>query len=620
METPTEPPPTLTTRARTAIGLVVTYVVVSLILTWPLALHLSDTLVGLAQVDLFDTAWLRLATARSLWAGTWPHTTELFAPAGYPLAGLLPNALDHVLAAPFVLLLPWPLADNLYWLALLTANGLAAHALGRQEGGSHRAGFLIGVLFATSDAVLREANLGRSPEAMLFATPLYLAAILRTLRPTGRWRDAIAAGGWLAVAGLGYWYQALFLVVVSVPLGAAALTTPDRLAAVRRCAAAAATAVCVVVIPLALVLSRQDDLPDPSQAAAPPTLDLTQRIAEIPTSDRWQFGQGSDPAWPLRPTPLDRSNRISVVLLGTAFLGLCRRQSLPGWAIAAMWLVPASMILGPYAKLGEAPLTLGGHPVWLPAGWIAEIFPIFERLSWPQRWGATAILPLLLLAAQAPAPRRWAAIAILEALLLSGNAPLALTDVTPVLGWRRLATDGGAVLVVPLDRQGPKGPTIGLIYRAVGGAIAAPVDIPPGAAKPQAWEEWQRTCTFCAWVDQLPDAHPPRRDAPNPKVAAFDPASLDALRADHITAIAVDATPGGMVSSARSRRLRHTLDAAIGPSEDVGSAYVWWLDERASTGTATARDAWRKTVLSHPPLSGHAPDSRTIVRPVRWEP
>lgn len=591
----------------------VAYLALAVALTWPLVAHMGDAIPGIAQVDLFDTVWLRLATAKMFLEGTYPLTHEVFAPAGYPLGDLLPNSFDHLLAAPFVLLLPWPLADNLFWIALLAANGLAAHRLGRQEGGTHAAGFLVGVLFASSDAILREANLGRSPEAMLFATPMYVAAILRVLREDGRPRDAIAAGVWMALAGLGYWYQALFHVIVSIPLGIPLLRAPWRRAGLARVALAAFVAITFVAVPLSIILARRDDMPDPTQASFPAALHLTPRDLAIPEDARWPFGQGSDALWPLRPTPLDRSNRLSIVLLGTAFLGSRARRDdgvLRVWVLAAMFLIPAVMILGPYVKIGDVPPLVAGGPIALPARWLALVSSTFDRLSWPQRWGSTALLPLLLLAARSPAAGRWAAIGLLEALLLSGNAPLALTDIRPFSGWRSLEGAPGAVLVLPLNRQGQKGPTIGLIYREIGGPVGAVVEIPPGAGAPVAWDEWQRQCRFCEWFAHVsPDEHPP---------LALDPDAVRDLRRQKIAAIAVDATPGGVMMASRARRLRRELDAAIGPSVDVGSAYVWWLAPGAPPKPMKNADAWRKQVLSGTPLSGHHPPSRTIVRPVGW--
>ncbi|MFH1467065.1 MAG: hypothetical protein ABIO70_21965 [Pseudomonadota bacterium] len=128
-------------RALATAGLLgLAYLALASLLTWPLALHLADSLLGTPAMDQVDTAWLRLAAARWL-TGQEPG---IFAPFGYDLPAVVPNWMDHLLGAPLVLLLPWPLADNLWWIGVLAANGLAAHVLGRQVGGGHGAGLLAG--------------------------------------------------------------------------------------------------------------------------------------------------------------------------------------------------------------------------------------------------------------------------------------------------------------------------------------------------------------------------------------------------------------------------------------------------------------------------------------------
>ena len=172
------------------------YAALAVVLTWPLVLHLNDHAVGLANLDQMDTALLRGVVARMVAEpGQFVWSTELGAPVGYPARVLLPNWVDHLSGAPLVWLLPWPLSDNLWWLAVLTLNGLAAHVLGVQVGGSHRAGVLCGVAFASCDAVLREATFGHAPQAMVFWGPLYLAALLRVLGGEALARRLDQSGG-----------------------------------------------------------------------------------------------------------------------------------------------------------------------------------------------------------------------------------------------------------------------------------------------------------------------------------------------------------------------------------------------------------------------------------------
>lgn len=572
------------------------YVALAVAVTWPLGAHLGDQVLGFAQVDQMDTAWLRLALARLLAAPwTWPWSTEIDAPAGYPLGWLAPNLLDHATAAPLVLTLPWPIADNLWWLLALAANGLAAHALGRQEGGSHAAGALTGVAFALSEPILREANLHHAPQALVFSAPLYLAALLRLVRDDGTRRDAVVAGIWLAVAGLTYWYLAMFLGFVSIPLALA------HRAAWRRVATAGGLAAAIAVIPILVLLAGRASLPDSSESP-PADPGTSADLADFAPYDRWVFTQGSDPLWPVRATPLDRSNRLGVTLLAAAIVGAAvaprreRRWLVAGAAIAGI------AVCGHWLKWGEDPVRIGGHAIPLPTAALAALSGTFDRLTWPQRWGIAVPLLLLPLAARAPRPAVFAVLAAIEPFVLSANAPLATTPVGQFDGWRALA-GAERVLVLPLDRTGPKAPSLGFVYRAVGRPLVAAVEVPPGAARPDAWEQWRRESQLAEWLAT--------GDGPLPVGA------LDQLRADGVDVIAIDRTPGGAVPEGRGLPLQQRLQASLGPPIDYGACVAWWIDGRAPPAGLADGDRWR--ALEQRRLAAWpSPKARSVMRPVRW--
>lgn len=586
------------------------YLALAAALTWPMVLRPHAVVPGIPQVDQMDTAWLRLAVARGLLdPASWPHSTEVHAPVGYPVGWLVPNLLDHVTGAPFALALPWPVGDNLWWLLALAGNGLAAHLLGVRLGGSHGAGALCGVLFATCEPVLREANLHHAPQVLLFASPLYVLALWRATTPDGTRGDAVLAGLAFATAALGYWYQGLFLAIASVaPAIAAVWRARDDPGPLRRLALAAGLAAAVGVGPLALYLSAGDGVPDPSEAP-PADPGLTRLAAAVPDAHRWTLSQGADPLWPLRPTPLDRSNRLSAALLAAAVLGGLATPRGRRWPWVASAAVAGVLLMGPYLKVGEDPALVAGRPVPLPGLVLAEVSGLYARLSWPQRWGVIVPLMLLPLAARAPRPRVWAAVALIEAFVVSGNAPLHLTPIDNFDGWRSLAAADGAVLVLPLDREGPKGPSLGFIYRASGRPLVTPTQVPPGAAPAAAWEDWRRRSKFAEWL---------AADRATGRAVPLPPDALDQLRDENIDAIAIDATPGGLLGPDRVRGWRERLERHLGPPIDYGSALVWWLDppEPAPPGIERG-DYWRLRVAERladaPEVAGP-----TIVRPVYW--
>ena len=206
--------------ATRSLGLFLGYLGAALILSWPLALHLDSALLGFPSIDSHDTLTLRgLFASLLLSPEAWPLSTDAWFPIGYPILLLMPNLLDHLMAAPLVWLLPFPVADNLWWMVVMMLHGWAAHRLGRRAGGSEGAGWLCGLAFMISEPLLREANLHHSPQALVFWAPLYLEAILDLREGRGEVRRAaVRAGIFLALSGLSYWYLAFFLGLASIPL------------------------------------------------------------------------------------------------------------------------------------------------------------------------------------------------------------------------------------------------------------------------------------------------------------------------------------------------------------------------------------------------------------------
>ncbi len=558
------------------------YLALALVITWPLALHLGDRLLGTPGMDQVDTAWLRLAAARWL-TGQDPG---VFAPVGYALPQVIPNWVDHLLGAPFALLLPWPLGDNLWWLLVLAANGLAGHVLGRQVGGSHGAGALCGVAFACCEPVLREANLSHAPQALVCWAPLFLAALLRSLEPEGRLRHALLAGMFLAFSALTYWYQGLFLVVLAAPVvisetwrqlraGRLQPPVPHRVLAVVLCLALCA-------LPLYLALGSAPDL-------AGLSTEVMRRIpgqggSPVPTEHAWSFLHGSGPAWPFLAEPGSTSSRLSLVLLGAALWGAWRSPR-HRWA----WLVAAVagglLLMGPYLQVAGRAVRLGGHLVPLPGLFLAELSDALARLHWPLRWGVIVPLALLPLAARAPRPAIWAGALLVEVVLLSSNAPVASSPVDQLAGWRVLSASPGPVLVLPQEIAADGPSSTGLILRAAGCPLANELGIPPRASQPLEFRRWQDDLELRGWWRFLRATG--RFESP-------PPAALEQLRQEGIAAVALDVTPGGYLSPHENQAIAALVAKGLGEPDDHGAVLLWWLAPPPSTPAPMENGAaWR---------------------------
>lgn len=562
-------------------GLVlVAYLALAVVLSWPLALHLSDATLGYPSPDNMDTAQLRRVVAMGLSVdGT---SRELFPPVGYNAQALMPNLLDHWLALPLVRALPWPLADNLWWLAVLALNGVAGHAAGWALGGSHRSGVLCGVAFACAEPVLREANMGHAPQALACSGPLVVWGLVRCLASDGTWRHSVGLGSAMALAGCTYWYFGMFFGVLCLPPVVAAALRSEQRVGLARVAVAATVCLGLIALPAWLALGGWDELAMTDRGLLPAMSDA--RLAVLPATERFLFSQSGGLDWLWARMPPDRSNRLTMTAviaaaLATRSMGNRRWR----WWIAAA--LGGVLLMGPFLSWLGAPVVLNGRPIALPWYWIAQLSPILERLHWPQRWGVVVPLALLPLLARSHRPLLFAALVVMETLAFSPHAPTSLTPTTQYDGWRVLAElpDEQAVLVLPLDpeKAGDTNQTalLGLAYRAAEQPLVAETRLPGGAQVPL---DWKRVV--------------PRLDLLNPDIDTE--VVLAALKEHEVGAVVLDVTPGGSTRlddvQRYRKRLERRLADAFGAPEDHGSILVWWVSRPASAAPPpTGPTAWR---------------------------
>ncbi len=576
------------------------YLALACVLTWPLVVHLQDLAVGYPSPDNMDTAQLRRVVAMGLEAdGT---SLQLFPPVGYNARALMPNQLDHWLAAPLVRVLPWPLADNIWWLAVLTLNGLAGHLVGRSLGGSHRAGVLCGVAFACAEPILREANMGHAPQAMAFSGPLVVWALARSLAPDGTWRHAVGLGAAMALAGVTYWYFGMFFAALCVPVVAAAALHPAERPGVVRVGLGAVVCLLLAAVPAWLAMSGWDDLAMTDRALLPPI--SNPELAVLPASDRFIVTQSGGLDWAWESMPPDRSNRLSLAVVVAAMAGTfaASGQRLRWWLAAG---VGGILLMGPFLAYQGSPVLLGERPIALPWYWISHLSPVLERLHWLQRWGIVVPLALLPLLARTPRPLVAAAFVLAEALLVSHHAPLLTMPTTQFDGWRPLATlpDDRSVLVLPIQEDTDHMAILGLAYRAAEQPLIAPMRLPGGARAPI---EWQKAVAPLNLVGRKPT----------------ESWTVDVLREQGIGAVVVDATPGGKVHPDQLPQLLdkvgRMLEPELGPPEDHGSVLVWWVDPpESATAPLESPDSWREDQFRALDVANRAMDASPHAA-MRW--
>ncbi|HJN72479.1 MAG TPA: hypothetical protein QGF58_00980 [Myxococcota bacterium] len=559
------------------------YLLVVVLLTWPLPM--GGSVLGYPNVDLLDTI-----TLRGLFAGG-----AAYFPVGYPLHLLLPNVLDHALGWPLAKLLPFPLSDNLWWLLVLVGNGLAGHWMGWRLSGDHLVAAFAGCAWLCSDWLLREANLHHAPQALALFAPLCLAHAIPALRGGSR-TDALLGGLFLGLASVAYWYFGLFLGV--------ALLTQLRRSTWRRALEGAGVALLIAGPLLAWTLAHAAQMPLADPAVTPAPLQVPGDVSALPESMRFVAQHGTDPALPFRGEPLDRSNRVPLVLLGLAAAGLVLRRE---WRLLAMALTGLVFSLGPFLKLGEDLVLVGEDPLSLPFRWLGSLHPFLERLHWPERWGLLIPLGLIPLALRVPRVQLLTPLLVAEVLLLSGNAPLQTWDVSDLEGWRAVEAADGAVLELPLSRGGLAAPLVGLHARYHRRAIVNPLLLPPGEAPPEAWQDWVHSQPLVEAILELENGGNPGDPGPD---------AVRSLAEEGVGAIALDALPGSVMKGSQVIRSRQQLSKLLGDPEDHGCVLVWWVKPpRWQTEPVDNGHAWREGVEERYEETAR-PELNTLIEPV----
>lgn len=318
---------------------------------------------------------------------------------------------------------------------------------------------------------------------------------------------------------------------------------------------------------------------------------------------------GNDLLFWWHSTPIDVTNRVSLVLVLAAILGSRHWAPARRWALWFGVLLGSTMVLGPYLRWEDALLTWNDEPITLPFQWLRSLHPTMARLTWPERWGILIPLGLVALAARAPRPWLFGLGVVVESFLLSGNLPVLTTSVQHERCWSKLASASGAVLELPLRRGGLRASRVGLHQRFHGRPVVNPVLLPPGVKAPDDWNRWMRAQPFVEYLREFEQGRWPA-----------DPGA-DAIRAFRnagVSVLALDVEPGGVLSQGGTNRYKAGLTRHLGAPIDLGCALVWWMDGRdtAPEGVEDG-DAWRISVARYKELHPNPPID-ALIQPL-WD-
>jgi hypothetical protein len=459
--------------ARTQIVALGGYVLLALVMTYPLVLHLSSAIPG----DGFD-GW------QNYWNLWWvktalldlhqsPYFTHfLYYPTGYSLLFQTLNIFNSFLTLPLQLVLGLTASYNFVVLFSFVVGGygaylLAAHILrAKNLGSAHAAAFVAGVVFSFSPFHFAHL-LGHLQVISLEWLPFYALCLVRSLS-SERLRllpHVVLPVVFLVMTALCDWYFVLYLLIFTV-LYLAYVALAHRHARLPLAKTGLIVALTLAVLSPLLGPMVVEAWRDTSYLLSP--FDTTERLS----ADLMAFITPNEmhPVWGEAATRLasgfTSSTSERMVFLGYIPLALAayavwaRRRESAFWIVAC--LVFLVLALGPYLHVGGRQL-----PVPLPYLWLYRVLPFLSIARSVSRFAVMVMLALGCLAALglhgvlASVGERRAAIAgaLTTALVcfefLPVPYPLAAVDIPPFYTALAEDTEEYAILEVPMNWDRP---------------------------------------------------------------------------------------------------------------------------------------------------------------------
>jgi hypothetical protein len=361
------------------------YLALTLLLTFPLALHPGSTLIGSdPDIDLFmwTLAWDTYAFTHQPFA---IFDANIYFPYRHTLAyseNLIGSAF---FAAPVLWLTTNPvLAVNLVELSSVALCGLGAYLLGRRIGLTWPAAFVCGVVYAFAPA--RFFRIAQVHLATVQWIPFALA-FLHSYLDTGRRRDLWLACAFFSLQALTSGHGAVFLVIAAGGLVLYRMIRGEPLALVRRfrdlslpgfllLAPAALLVIPYRVVQVEMGLRRPlaDWIPTPHSFLASPTHVQTFLLSFFPGAQVME-----------RASALLFPGFLTVMLAAAAFLPARILRPLPNLGRTMLF----------YGLLVLLAVLLASGPLWPYVYWL----PGMNFIRVPSRFMILAMLGLAVLAA-----------------------------------------------------------------------------------------------------------------------------------------------------------------------------------------------------------------------------
>ena len=461
---------------------VVSYLGLALLLTWPLVLHLHDGLIGHEHCTNRMHLWVLWIAERMLFSGQLPiHTELIFYPFGTNLVRLYGSDLLYPLVlSPLTHLFSAAVVFNLKILLSLTLAPVGTYLLLRHLGARRPAAWGGGALYVSMPYFLLETLNGVSELVAVEWVPFAVLYLLRC-QQRGRRRDVMLAVVFTLLASYSSGYNAFFLFFFgAVLVGHQLITARERGRWWRRLRwrpLGLVVGLCVLGLVPYVLLHRSggtvrsltvelSDVLDPSHR---PMADSSASVATFLRPGRNQIPlvrTGENGRQEVINTTHTTYLGYGVLVLALFGLRRGRRPWLWG-ATAAVFVVIA---LGPHLCISGDPVVIGGVRVPLPAILLYKMIPGFDvTLRHSYRYVAMVHLALAVLAGlglhwilgrlTSPAARRAAALGAvaicLTEVLTVGPAPypIPITGLQVPAIYHQLAADQEPYAIIELPHE-----------------------------------------------------------------------------------------------------------------------------------------------------------------------
>ena len=460
-------PPYTTDKNRSAIGwkaalaAVSGYILLSLLITWPMVLHFSTKIPGVGGDDLmfvWNYWWVKHAVMD---LKTNPFYTDyMFYPHKTALFMHTYAFTNGVLSVPLQYIMPLPAVYNVITLLSFTLSGLGAYLLAFKFAGNRKAAFISGFIFAAYvSAYMLYANIYSAQWV-----PLYLYFLLSAFdAEEGRpWlRHSILAGVLLVASFFSDYYHFIgaffFTLIVLLFYLVSKKQSPAML--LKRFSPVILIAL-PFILPVVIVLIKQSGMYG-FQGSLAKSLGTEKNVADLaglfsPSPSNPITGRLSFTGLLTGMTPMDKSCYLGVTaVFFMAFALLKRRLDMK----MAMWLAAAVFFLA--LAIGPYPHFLGKQlPVPMPFKLFA-LSSFFAQLRAPVRLAIYAMLAISILAAAGMAmafeKKAFLFPIVLVLALVEYTAFKPLYDCSAPAIYKQIAADKNAqtVLEVPIfDHDG----------------------------------------------------------------------------------------------------------------------------------------------------------------------